>query len=442
MNKVMSVLEKYLMPIGGKLGSNKALSAVRDGIAYAMPLVLVGSMALLIANGFSIDAFKNYLIETGAFNWFARIYQGSFGIMALIAVFGIAQRYAEALDTDGNSAGVIALSAYIISTPSFFSFADKAALTAGTKSESFSFTYMGAAGLFGAILIGLITARIFAWFIKRDIRIKMPEGVPPAVSNSFAALIPGAVIIILFAAIFLGLQQTPMESIHGVLNALLGKPLSAFGGSLAGAIVVTILTSLFWFVGVHGGNITGAIMSPIWLGLMAVNADAYAKDPNAVMPHIVTQPFMDMFVYIGGGGATLGLVIALLIVAKSAKFKTLGKLIAPPSIFNINEPTMFGLPVVLNIYLLIPFILVPVINAIIAYTLMSMHIVATPVGIAIPWTMPPIISGFLATGSHISGAILQAGLLVLDVLLYLPFIKAQDRQELALEQNTNEEIAS
>ena len=141
--------------------------------------------------------------------------------------------------------------------------------------------------------------------MKKDIRIKMPDGVPPAVANSFAALIPGAVIVLLWGAIYAGLAATPMASIHGILQLVLGGPLSAFGGSLAGAIVVSIVTSLFWFIGVHGGNVTGAIMSPIWLGLMAENAKVYSQNADATMPHIVTQPFMDLFVYLGGGGQQL-----------------------------------------------------------------------------------------------------------------------------------------
>ncbi|WP_259717419.1 PTS sugar transporter subunit IIC [Weissella confusa] len=222
--------------------------------------------------------------------------------------------------------------------------------------------------------------------------------------------------------------------------------MSAFGGSLAGAIVVSIVTSLFWFIGVHGGNVTGAIMSPIWLGLMAENAKVYSQNADATMPHIVTQPFMDLFVYLGGGGATIGLVAAMILTAKSKEFKTLAKLITPPGLFNINEPTMFGTPVVLNVYLLIPFIFVPVINAIIAYVTMATGIVHATVGVVIPWTMPPIISGFLATGSHISGAVLQIVLFVLDTLLYIPFFKLVDRQRQVLEgqqvaDETPEEVA-
>jgi PTS system cellobiose-specific IIC component len=424
MQKVTGLLERYLMPVGAKLASNKALNSMRDGISYAMPLIIIGSITMLVANGFSINSFKEWLVDTGAFDVLAKVTNGTFGLMGFVAVFGIAYRYSRELGQDGMSAGVLSLASYILVTPNVV---DK------SGAEAFSLTYMGASGLFTAILVGLVTARIFAWFMARDIRIKMPEGVPPAVAASFSALVPGIVIIALWTVVYVGLAATPMGSLHGILSEILGKPLSAFGGSLAGAIVVTILTSLFWFIGIHGGNLTGAIMSPIWLGLMAENAKVYAQNADATMPHIVTQPFMDLFVYLGGGGATIGLVVAMLISAKSKEYKTLSKLITPPGIFNINEPTMFGTPVVLNVFLIIPFVFVPVINAIIAYVLMATGIVYATVGAVIPWTMPPIISGFLATGSHISGAILQVGLLILDTLLYLPFFKLIDRQKMAEE---------
>ncbi|WEY47417.1 PTS transporter subunit EIIC [Weissella confusa] len=117
MKKVTELLERYLMPIGSKLAANKALNAVRDGIAYAMPLVIVGSLTMLIANGFSIDSFKTWLIDNGTFDWLVKITNGTFGLMGLVAVFGIAYRYAQELKVDGVSAGIIALSGYVISTP-------------------------------------------------------------------------------------------------------------------------------------------------------------------------------------------------------------------------------------------------------------------------------------------------------------------------------------
>ncbi|MDR3189772.1 MAG: PTS transporter subunit EIIC [Lactobacillaceae bacterium] len=425
MQKITTFLERYLSPIGAKLAANRPLTAVRDGIALAMPLIIVGSAAMLLANGFSIAPLKEWLIGNGIFDWLVKIVNASFGLVGLVSVIGISYRYANELKVDGLSSGAISLASFFLVTPDLIA----------KDGTGISFAYLGAAGLFAAILISLISTKIFAWFVSHKIQIKMPDGVPPAVASSFAALIPGAVIIVFWGLVFAGLKLTPFDNIHQVLQVLLGQPLSAFGGSLAGAIIVSMITSLFWFVGIHGGNITGAIMSPIWLGLMAENLKVYEGDVHAVMPHIVTQPFMDMFVYLGGGGATIGLVVAMILTAKSQRYKTLKMLITPPGLFNINEPTMFGVPVVLNVKLVIPFVFVPVVNAIIAYLTMASGLVHATVGIVIPWTMPPILSGFLATGSHVSGAVLQIVLLVIDTLLYLPFMRIIDKDELAIEAN-------
>ncbi|CBL92433.1 hypothetical protein GCM10025878_00230 [Leuconostoc gasicomitatum] len=170
-NKISFWLEKYLQPVGAKLAANKPLNSIRDGIALSMPLVIVGSMALLIANGFSIDPFKNWLMTTGIFDWLVKIINASFGLMGLVAAFGIAYRYAESHGTDALSAGILSLASFFLVTPDL--------ITSGsTPQTGISYTYLGASGLFAAILIALISTAIFNWFVKRNIQIKMPDGVP------------------------------------------------------------------------------------------------------------------------------------------------------------------------------------------------------------------------------------------------------------------------
>ena len=172
-----------------------------------------------------------------------------------------------------------------------------------------------------------------------------------------------------------------------------------------------------------------------------MNSDAnrliFQADATAKLPNIITEPFMDNFVYIGGGGATLGLVIVIAIVARRKRASQISKMMAPltltPGIFNINEPAMFGLPIVMNFSLLIPFVLAPIANAVISYTAMASGLVATTTGIAVSWTMPPIISGFLTTGGHISGSILQIVLILVDIAIYWFFYQSVEKKNLELE---------
>ncbi|MFT9029895.1 MAG: PTS sugar transporter subunit IIC [Leuconostoc pseudomesenteroides] len=429
MQRITDWLQKNLVPIGAKLSSIKALNAIRDGIALAMPLILVGSLAMIIRNfPTPNDMWVTWITANGVLNWLVKIIYGTFYLVGIVSVVGIAANYAKLLSpkADGISAGVLALGGYFVSTPYLNGANGNQAWGAkvAIADQGIAYSATNANGMFAAIIIGLVSAAIYAWFLNHNITIKMPDSVPPAVGHSFAALIPGFVIILLWALLYALFQATGLVSIHNILQMILGDPLKAFGGSLIGAIVVAVLVSLFWFIGIHGGNLVGAIMSPIFLQLMQENVDA-AKAGKA-LPEVITQPFMDNFVYIGGGGATLGLIIALAIFAKSKQNKAMRPLTLVPGIFNINEPTMFGLPVVLNVYLIVPFLIVPVMNVLISYFAMSSGLVARTTGTPVPWTMPPVISGFLATSS-ISGAVLQIVLILLDLLIWIPFFKVFDK---------------
>ncbi|MDR0899039.1 MAG: PTS transporter subunit EIIC [Lactobacillaceae bacterium] len=439
----MKKLEKWLVPFGSKLAGNSILSAIRDGIAVVIPLVMAGSIALIIKN-FPITSWTNWLAKDGLgfSNFLLQLYYGSFALMALVAVFGIAYAYAKRKNVDPLAAGIISLASYVITLPFSTTIATTAIksqstnakgvtnIVASATGQGIDFTLLGSQGLFGAILVGLISAVIFTWFVTHKITIKMPETVPPAVANSFTALIPGVVILLFWDLIQAGLAATPMHSLNNMMTVILGQPLTVFGSSIWGVVIIVALNSILWFVGVHGGNITFAIMDPIYLALMAQNLQAY--EAHKAIPNIVSRPFMDNFIYLGGGGATLGLVIALTLFAKSRQYKTLKPLVMVPGIFNINEPTMFGVPVVLNVYLIIPFIVTPIVNALISYSAMAIGLVARTTGVALPWTLPPIVSGFLATSSW-TGAALQAVLIVLDILIWFPFLKISDNRELALE---------
>lgn len=428
---VDSFIERVLMPVAVKLSSFKPLIAIRDGIVLAMPLIIIGSLFTILGS-FPIDEWTNWVANTkfngvAILDIFNKISNGSFGLLGLVGAFGIASSYAEQYKTDGKSAGIIALASFFVVTPSIMS-GDKAPL------EGMPYGYLGSKGLFIAIIIGLIAGGLFQWFINRDIRIKMPEAVPPAVSKSFSALIPGAVIITLFGAIYAILTWTGLGNIHDLLLHILSKPLGILGDTLGGTLVAIMLNSLFWFVGIHGGNVINSVLQPVWL----MNTDAnrlLATKGNLDLAHgghVVTQPFIDNFVYMGGGGATIGLVLAIGLIVLSKKASKETEVLAPltitPGLFNINEPTMFGLPVVLNTALIIPFVLAPMINAITTYFAMSIGIVPLCTGAVVPWTMPPVLSGFLATNSW-QGSVLQLINVVIDIAIYLPFISRVNKQQ-------------
>lgn len=426
MKRMNEILEEKMLPIAAKLGNNKVLIAIRDGITLSMPLIIIGSLFLVIAS-FPIEAWTNWLTEMGIDTYLWKGVDSSFGLMGLVASFGVAYSFARQHKLDGVSAGIIALSSFIVVTP----------FVTGEAGAGIPVGYMGSKGLFVAMVLGIISSLIFKWFIQHDIQIKLPEAVPPAVSRSFSALIPGAVIITLWLVIFAIIDRVGLVNIHDLLGKILGGPLGLLGNNIFGTLFAILLNSLFWFVGIHGGNVVNSILNPMWLMNSDANRLIFQADKMADLPNIITMQFIDNYVFMGGGGATIGLVIVIAIIARKKKASKISKTMAPltltPGLFNINEPTMFGLPIVMNISLLIPFILAPMANAIISYAAMATGLVAKTTGIAVSWTMPPIISGFFTTGGHISGSILQLVCIVVDVLIYWFFYKAVEKQNLILE---------
>ncbi|ATD56168.1 PTS sugar transporter subunit IIC [Clostridium chauvoei] len=426
MQKLNVFLEEKMLPIAAKLGSNKILISIRDGITLSMPLIIIGSLFLVIAS-FPIKAWTDWLTAVGIDSYLWKGVDSSFGLMGLIASFGVANSLARQYKVDGVSAGIISLSSFIVVTP----------FVSGEAGAGIPVGYMGSKGLFVAMVLGIISALIFKEFIKKDIQIKLPESVPPAVARSFSALIPGAAIITLWLIVFAVLDRMSIGNIHDLLLKILGGPLGLLGNNIFGTVISILLNSLFWFVGIHGGNVVNSILNPIWLMNSDANRLIFQADSAAQLPHIITQQFMDNFVYMGGGGATIGLVIVIAIIARRNRASQITKTMAPltftPGIFNINEPAMFGLPIVMNVSLIIPFILAPIANAVISYAAMATGLVATTTGIAVSWTMPPIISGFLTTGGHISGSILQLVCILVDVAIYWFFYKTVEKQNLELE---------
>lgn len=416
------LLQEKLLPVAARLGNNKALVSIRDGITLTIPLLLIGSLLMVIAS-FPIPGWEKYLGDIGVADYLWKGVDSSFGLLGLVASFGIAYFMARQYKVDGIPAGIVSLSSFITVTP----------FITGEAGAGMPTAFMASKGLFVAMILGLINGYIYQWFINHNIQIKMPDGVPPAVSKSFSAIIPGAVTIVGWLIVYATLDKLSLPNLHEIAQGALGGPLGLLGNNVIGLLILIFLNSSFWFVGLHGGNVVNAVMKPLWLANLDANKVAYQT--GETLPNIFTSVFMDNFVFIGGGGATIGLVLALGYLAHKKKaskqLKTLAPITVIPGLFNINEPAMFGVPIVLNILLLVPFILAPMFNLLVAWGAMASGLV--PLTYTDPsWTMPPVISGLLATGS-ISGSLLQIVLIVLDVLVYLPFVIAIEKRFKLLE---------
>ncbi|PEZ41945.1 PTS system, cellobiose-specific IIC component [Bacillus thuringiensis] len=423
MQKFIAFMEKYIVPIAGKIGSQRHLAAIRDGFIAVMPLILVGSMAILV-NGLPIPAFQDFMKDLFGETWKqigGGMWTGSFGVLALMVAVTTSYNLAKSYGVDGLSAGLISFGALIIFTPTT------------PKEGGLSFLWTGAQGLFVSLIVAIFVTEAFRFFVQRNFTIKMPEGVPPAVMKSFAALVPAFVILTLVASIQLAVKLSG-TSVHEFIFNTLQVPLQGLVGTLPSAIVIALLLHLLWFFGLHGPNIVGGIIEPLYLPALEKNISLFQSGTSAFeVPNIVTKPFFDTFVYLGGSGATLAFLVVILIIAKSAQLRGVSRLSLGPSAFNINEPVIFGTPIVLNPILFIPFILTPVILVITSYTAIYFGWVPKTVAM-VPWNVPPIISGYLVTGGHISGAILQIFNFILAMIIYFPFVVACDRSVIRTEK--------
>lgn len=425
MSKFMDTVEDKLMPIAEKLGTNKYLLAIRDGFMLAMPLLIIGAMSLLLAY-LPIPGYEQFM--TGIFgkdwtNFFLVPYHATMAIMTIFVIIGISYSLCKHYEIEGISTAAISLTAFLILTPFSTLFTPEGAKTAILVGGVIPLDWLGSKGLFVGMITAIFTTEIVRYVINKGWVIKMPEGVPPTVAKSFSSLIPATITLIIFNVVRLLFTFTSFETIHNFIYTILQLPMTSLGDSLGATLIANFFIGLFWSFGISGGDVVQSVMSPIWLALSGSNLSAFQA--GTPLPHIITQQFNSIYLWIGGGGATLSLCLLLLFRCKSQQCKKIGKLAILPGLFNINEPIIFGLPIVLNPIMLIPFIIVPLVLAVVTYICMSTGIVPRPNGVLIPWTTPPIVGGFLVSG--IRGAILQVAELVISLFIYLPFVTVVDR---------------
>jgi cellobiose PTS system EIIC component len=412
MNKMFQFLEKYFIPVAGKIGAQRHLVAIRDGFMVIMPLIIAGALAILF-NNFPYKPWTDWLADNGYNAVAGNIYNGSFGVMGLLVAGAVAYNLARGHNVDGISAAILSMGTYIIFLP--------------TVKDGIGSAFLGPQGLFVALFVAIFVTEIFRFLIQKNFTIKMPDGVPPAVSRSFAALLPSMVVLII-----VGLAQYFIATSGGNLFTwvfeTIQRPLQGFGDSLPALLLIAFLNHFLWFFGLHGSNILGGLLEPIYLPLINENIKVFNETGNAAdAPHLVTKQLLDAFVYMGGSGTTLAMLIAVLIFAKSNQGRAVGKLATPASLFNINEPVMFGYPIVLNPMMFVPFILTPIVLSLTSYFSILWGIVPKTVAIA-PWTAPPIMSGWIVTGGSFMGVALQLVNLAIAIAIYIPFVIAADKQ--------------
>ncbi|MEW9122865.1 MAG: PTS cellobiose transporter subunit IIC [Thermotaleaceae bacterium] len=442
MDKIIQFLEKNFVPVAGKMAAQKHLQAIRDGMVLSTPLLIFGSFFLVL--GFlPIPGYEGFMAGVFGPEWLTKLLYPvniTFGLLGVFVSIGVAYRLAEKYKVDALSAGAVSLAAYMLLIPFQVPFTPEGAAEAVMVGGVVPTFLLGSQGMFVAIITAIFTTEIFRRIIQKGIVIRMPEGVPPAVARSFIALIPASISIGCVWLIRIIFEATSYETVFRFINTVLGAPLTRMGTGLGGTIVAVLFIHLLWAFGLHGANIVDSVMLPIWRQLSDQNRMVFQADPTAILPNIATREFLDVFILIGGSGATLVLCILMLRFAKSKQLKQLGRLSIGSGIFNINEPIIFGMPIVMNPLMMIPFILGPVVVTIVSYIALKMGLVARLAGIAMPWTSPILLSGFLASGGKLSVVALQMVNFLIMAVVYYPFFRIWDKKK--LEEEKQEEAKS
>ncbi|VEA68290.1 PTS system oligo-beta-mannoside-specific EIIC component [Serratia rubidaea] len=373
---MVNLIEQKVTPLAGSVGQQRHVIAIRDGFVSALPFMIIGSfMLVFIFPPFSADS--SWAFARGWLNFSLQYREQlmlpfylSMGVMTFFISVGIGASLGRHYKLDPIMTGLLALMAFLL-------------VAAPYRDGTISAQYFSGEGIFTAIITALYAGEVYAWLKRHKITIRLPQEVPTGVARSFEILIPVVVIVATLHPLNLLVQSyTGMIIPQAIMHLL--QPLVSASDSLPAILISVLICQVLWFAGIHGALIVTGIMNPFWMTNLALNQSALAA--GAVLPHIYLQGFWDHYLLIGGVGSTLPLAF-LLLRSRAAHLRSIGKMGVVPSIFNINEPILFGAPIIMNPVFFLPFILVPMINATFAYIATKLGWVAQVVSLT-PWTTP------------------------------------------------------
>lgn len=470
MEKFTAWMEKHFVPIAAKIGSQRHLVAIRDGFIGIMPVTMAGAIATLL-NVFFRDLPNNYLPDlhiADTFSWLIGIngcvWWGTLAMLAIAFSFSFGYTLAKSYDTNPLAGGLVSTAAFITVlsqsangiaytlpgvTPDSLSVlqglgldvvadaANNAVVLNNVGGWGFlPYAWTNAQGLFTALIVGLISVMIYSKLMIKKVTIKLPEQVPPAVSKAFAAIIPGTAAIYAAGIIQQICTMTTGNGLPELIMEFLQAPFQNLSQGPLTIVIIVFAVQLFWFFGLHGPNVLSPILDGGYIPLLNKNTDIYnvgmdaGKSLSDLIPTMFTwtRGSFDAFIWMGGSGCTIALLIAIFIFSKRDDNRAVAKLSFPMGCFNINEPVIFGLPIVLNPIYFIPWLITPVILALIAYGATAAGLIP-PVFITVPWVVPPVIYAILATGGNIMAGVIAAINLVVATLCWIPFVIVANRMD-------------
>lgn len=421
---MQSFVDRFV-EFSARIANQVHLRSLRDAFAAVMPIFILAGLAVLVNNvvfpwvmdGEMLTRFKV---------WGDVIINGTLNIAALLIAPMIAWSLARNKNFDNPvSAVVIALSSFIIMMPIQLDVMPVGGKTTVTVGQLLSFANIGTTGIFAGVIIGLLSTELFiriAGFKKLDI--SLGENVPPAVSKSFSALLPTIFTLSTFAIIAALLANVLHTDLIHLITTLIQQPLRLINTSLPGTLFIYSFGNFLFTLGIHQSVVNAVVLEPFLLINTNENMIAFAN--GQPIPHIINNIFVPTFGMIGGTGSTLSLLIAIFLFSRQQSAKQVARLSISPGLFNINEPVIFGLPIVFNIPLMIPFVLLPAIGILFAWICTTLGLMSRCV-VMIPWTTPPVLSAWLATAGDWRAVVVQLIIIIFGVFFYLPFLKIAER---------------
>ncbi len=431
MDRLQGVMEKYIVPVGQKISSQRHLAAVRDGLTIMIPATIIGGFSCLIAIPpvpatitEASNFFYAFLLAWKSFaaahmNLLITPYYLTISIISVYVVCGVSYQLAKNYKMNAINNMVTALLVYLCVS---------GALDLGTGSLVIS--KLGAGYMFTAMVIGLLVVEVSHFCYTHNVRIKMPDSVPPNVSAPFDVLIPAVISVVGFLALDVICTSVTGAGLSNLVYTVF-QPLMKATGSLPSVLLINILMTTFWFFGIHGANMLSVVTSPITTAALAANTEAYVAGES--LPYIYAGAMNSVF----GNWITYNVILLVIFLfCKSNQARSVAKVAIVPSCFNINEPSIFGLPTVLNVYTYIPLILCSIINCSAYYICASLNIVGR-FYVTLPFTVPGPLQALLATGD-VKTVLLWIILFVIDIPIVYPFITTYDKQ--LVKNETAEEV--
>lgn len=426
MKTIESFLTRVLMPMTEKLQKNKVLAALMEGFIRCSPITL-GIAFITIIGNFPVPGWSDLLTKVGILDDFQAITNGATGVFSLYVVYSLAFSYAKQLGANERNAAIISLASFIMLMPqSISTIVVQNGKNVAQAVSALKLDFLGGQGLFLGMLVALLVTRLYAWLSTKKLMIQLPDSVPPMVTQSLAPIFVVTIIFVLTLLIRIGFGFTHAGDIFNWFVATINAPLNKLVASPFSIILIEELLAVLWFFGIHNAVLQGPL-GAISMTMVVGNITAYqAHQPLPyLLPSVI---YMGMF-----AAGFMGFVTFFMIKSKSTKFRQLGKLSFIPSIFNITEPIMFGVPIMFNPIFFIPQVFAQLIAGFVTWglTITILPINLNPTMSLLPWTTPTFIKMPLSGGLNYT--ILMIICMGIGLAMWYPFLKIADKREYELE---------